>query len=162
MFTVDFAADFSGLSESRISALEKKGILKPERHGRSRYYTYPDIYVLRIFKILLGLGIRNVDISAAYEYLKDLKPDQPLSSFSLLHDNRKIYAILDSKELVNASAWGQRILEGTIQLEAIGSELERLRKGINDYVSGVKKTAARVRKTGIRVTADDLDEMLAS
>lgn len=162
MFTVDFASDFSGLSESKISTLEKKGILKPEKHGRSRYYTYADIYILRIFKILLSLGIKNVDISAAYEYLKDLRPDQPLSSFSLLHDQKKVYAILDSRELVNASAWGQRILEGTIQLEAIGSELERLRKGINSYVTGLKRSAAHAKRTGKVVTSEDLEKLLAS
>lgn len=162
MFTIDFAADFSGLSESKINALEKKGILKPRRHGRSRYYGYSDIYILRIIKILRGLGIRHIDISAAYEFLKDIRPEQPLSSFTLLHDYHKVYALIDGKTLVNASAWGQQIFEGTIQMEAIGSELERLRKNINGYVSSIKKSAAYAQKYAKTYNADELDDILAS
>jgi DNA-binding transcriptional MerR regulator len=161
MFTVDFAADFSGLTEARINALEKKGILSPEKHSRSRYYTYGDIYILRIVKILRLSGIRLANIEAAYAYLKGLKPDQPLTSFILLHDGNEVYALVDGNT-VSATRYGQMIIKGTIKMIAVGSELESLRRKMNRYVDSVKKSASDLKKKALkRYSVEDLSKLLA-
>jgi len=161
MFTVDYAADFSGLTEKRISTLEKKGILSPEKHARARYYSYGDIYILRVVRILRASGIHLSNIEAAYEYLKALKPDQPLTSFILLHDGKEVYALLDGNT-VSATRFGQMILEGTVKMIAVGSELEALRLKMNGYVDNLKKASQELKKKKLqRYSAEDLSKLLA-
>lgn len=138
MFTSDFAADFSGLTIGQIKTLEEKGLLFPIKQGRSKYYGYGDIYILRIFKILRRSGIHYANISAAYEYLKDLRADQPLSSFILLHDKKEVYTVIDGNN-IKASRYGQMILKGTLKLIAVGSELEEMRRRMNHYVLDLKR-----------------------
>jgi DNA-binding transcriptional MerR regulator len=162
MFTSDFASDFSGLSSRQILALEKTGVLMPCRERGIKYYTFGDIYVLRVFRILQRLGIRHPKIKNAFQYLRELKPEDPLSSFVLLHDGREVYSILDGKQLISASQYGQRILEGVIQLEAIGSELELTRRALRRCVEDIHSRSAQERKAKRKsYSSDDLDQLFA-
>lgn len=159
MFTSDFAEDFSGLSLSQIKSLEDKGILEPVKKGRSKYYGYGDIYILRIFKILKRQGVQHANIRNAYEYLRTLNPEQSLSSFLLLHDRKHVYTVIDGNHL-NASKFGQMILNGTIKMIAVGSELEQMRCQMNEYVETLHKKAdqpVRLKK----FASSDLAKLLA-
>jgi DNA-binding transcriptional MerR regulator len=161
MFTIDFAADFSGIPESQIASLEKKGILNPEKHGRSKHYRYGDIYTLRLVGLFRKAGIKLCHIEAAYEYLSELKPDQTLTSFILLHDGKEVFAVVDGNTL-SASRFGQRIFDGTIQMLAVGMELEQLRLNMNAYVIDLKDSAEKLKKQKLkRFSSADLSKLLA-
>ena len=64
-WTIYYAEDFSGVSQTQIRRLIQKGVLKPEKHGRAHNFGYTDIYVLRVFKILQRQGLEHLDISQA-------------------------------------------------------------------------------------------------
>lgn len=161
MFTLDFAEDFSGLSEAQIARLERLGILQPKKQRGAKYYTYGDIYILRVHRILLEQGLKPSKISDALEYLRGLKPDQPLSSFVLLFNNKDVFTIIDGNEIA-ASKWGQMLLKGTVEMIALGSELESLRRKMNSYVNGVKQDAESARKAKGKIyKIDQLDKLFA-
>jgi DNA-binding transcriptional MerR regulator len=163
MFTSDFAEAFSGLSSSQIKRLEDSGLLKPERSRGVKYYTYGDIYILRVIKILLREGLKNFTIESAFQYLRDLKPEDPLSSFVLLHDNKDVYTVIDGTQfLVQASTWGQMMLNDVPQVFAVGSELEQTRLKMNSYVASLKTAAQQAKTAKAKVYAvDDLDRLFA-
>jgi len=105
MWLIDFAEDFSGLKSHQIYRLVHKGILRPSKNKNAYYFSYTDIYVLRIFRILKREGLSHLDISNAYEYLNELDPNKPLSSFSLFHDSKSVITIMDTTEYyINAFA----------------------------------------------------------
>lgn len=162
MFTSDFAEAFSGLSSSQIKRLEVEGLLKPEKSRGVKYYTYGDIYILRVVKILLRAGIKSFKIESAFQYLRDLKPEDPLSSFVLLHDNNEVYTVIDLSKLIQASTWGQLMLDNVPQLIAVGSELEQTRQKMNNYVADLKQAASKASKAKSKIySADDLDRLFA-
>ena len=138
MFTSDFAEDFSGLSQKQIRSLEKAGALTPIREHGCKYYNYTDICILKTAKILKRNGIKPSTIKNALEYLQDLDIQQPLTSFILLHDRQSVYALLENRK-VNASKWGQMVLDGTIETIALGSELEHTRQAMRNYVSEMSR-----------------------
>jgi len=186
MFTIDFAEDFSGLSSSQIKRLEDKGVITPEKIRGAKYYNYSDIYVLRLVRILRSNKIKATNISSAFEYLRNLGPDQPLSSYVLLHDSKYVYTVIDGKTLmdseeqkklintskwgqlilkekvINASQWGQLVLDGIIELQAVGTELEKTRCRMNQYVSKLKKDSEKALKAKKKIySIDELNQLLA-
>jgi len=164
MFTTDFAEDFSGLTARQILALEKKAILVPERQYGQKYYSYNDIYILRMIKLLKRDGIHLKKIEMAYEYLRTLKPEDPLSSFTILHDRKEVYEA--STELtVIASKWGQLTIPGVLTLYSVGSELETTRLSMNHYVNALlksKKDYETGKVKGEMVNIQALKKMLVS
>ncbi len=138
MFTADFASDFSGLTEKQIYQLEKKGFLKPQRQHGLKYYTFGDIYVLRVIRILKRQGIRPLKVADAFTSLRQLDSERPLSAFILLHDGKEVYTIEDDLTLI-VSRYGQLVMDDVLQLEAIGSELERTRLAMRRFLEDVRQ-----------------------
>ena len=129
MWTLDFASDFSGLSGFQIRNLEKKEILSPTRANGCKHYTFQDVLILRLIRILKAEGIHYSRITNAFEYLRHWDPEKPLSSYVLVHDKRDVFSLMDAGP-VNATQFGQIYLQGIKNLHAIGSALERTRKAM--------------------------------
>lgn len=160
MWLIDFAEDFSGLKSHQIHRLVHKGILRPSKNKNAYYFSYTDIYVLRIFRILKREGLSHLDISNAYEYLNELDPNKPLSSFSLFHDSKSVITIMDTTEYyINASKHGQLNLP-VLKVNSIGSELEGLRCAMIKEKKHLEKLAHLTHKN--TVALDDVESWLAS
>lgn len=128
---IDYAEDFSGLSQAQIRNLVKKEILKPKKQNNAFYFSYTDIYILRIFRILRRCGLKHLSISSAFDYLKQVSPQQVLSSYALFHNSVDVFTIMDCTQYyVMASQGGQLILPETLQIISVGSELEAIRKSM--------------------------------
>jgi DNA-binding transcriptional MerR regulator len=161
MWLIDYAEDFSTLKQSQIYTLIKKNILKPEKKSGVYYFSYTDIYVLRIFRILKREGLSHLNIENAYGYLVNLKEDEPLSAYVLFHDGNSVYTIENLHSyLINASKGGQLTLPDCIQVQAIGSELDALRQRMNQEKKELLHLADRSRGQGVELQA--LDAWLAS
>jgi DNA-binding transcriptional MerR regulator len=157
---MDFAEDFSGLKSHQIRRLIQKKILHPVKNQNAYYFSYTDIYVLRIFRILKREGLSHLDISNAYEYLNEIESDKPLSSFSLFHDGKSVITIMDTSEYyINASKHGQLNLP-FVKVHSIGSELESIRRVMKKEEVHLKRlTDLNVKES---ISLDDLDSWLAS
>jgi|GEM_PF-4495760 len=161
MWLIDYAEDFSGLSKDQIYRLIKKDVLKPSKQHGAYRFGFADVYVLRVFKILKGLGLSHLDISQAYSYFVELDPRKSLSSYSLFHDTKNVYTIMDTTTFyINATKGGQVILPDTIQPEAIGYALELTRKAMNREEKRLIELKAYSRTDYVR--EDELEAWLAS
>jgi DNA-binding transcriptional MerR regulator len=160
MWLIDFAEDFSGLKSNQIHRLVHKGILRPSKSKNAYYFSYTDIYVLRIFRILKREGLSHLDISNAYEYLKEVDSTKPLSSFSLFHDGTSVITIMDPVEYrINASKHGQLNLP-VREIKSIGPELEGLRCAMIKKKEHLDQLAHLSHKNSVAL--DDLESWLAS
>jgi DNA-binding transcriptional MerR regulator len=161
MFTSDFAEDFSGLSQGQILQLEKKGILTPSRQRGLKYYSFNDIYVLKTIRILRREGIKHLKIENAFEYLRTISPEDSLSSFVLLHDFKEVYSVIDGRKL-QASRYGQLVLESVLDLIAVGSELEATRKVMAHFVKEIKRASQAAQKGKIvTYSPEDIQRLTA-
>lgn len=161
MWLIDFAEDFSGLKRHQIYRLVRKGILQPVKEHQAYYFSYTDIYVLRIFSILKREGLSYLNISNAYECLKSLDPEKPLSSFTLFHDGKRVITILDMSDyLVNLSKYGQLNLP-VLKLYSVGTELDGLRRVMRKQEARLEGLTASFNPENT-VSLVDLDAWLAS
>jgi hypothetical protein len=161
MWLIDYAEDFSTLKQAQIYALVKKNILKPEKKSGVYYFSYTDIYVLRIFKILKREGLSHLNIENAYGYLANLKEDEPLSSYILFHDGSSVYTIETLHTyLINASKGGQLTLPELIKVQAIGSELDAIRQRMNQEKKDLLHLASKSNSHSIEL--QNMDAWLAS
>jgi hypothetical protein len=161
MWLIDYAEDFSTLKQAQIYALVKKNILKPEKKSGVYYFSYTDIYVLRIFKILKREGLSHLNIENAYGYLVNLDENKPLSSYALLHDGISVYTIQDlDYYLINASKGGQLTLPDCIKFQSIGTELDALRQRMNKEKKDLLHLASKPNSHGMEL--QNMDAWLAS
>lgn len=165
MWTLDFAEDFSGLSTSQIHRLEQKGIITPVKRRGAKYYEFGDIYVLRLYRLLRRAGIAYTNITHAFEYLKQLGNETPLSSFLLGYDNKHVFTYFHPG-LVNATQGGQIILDGTLPVLSVGTELEGVRLRMQREAKSLKRStvkAVKEKEKGLlkSYTKDTLNQLLA-
>lgn len=164
MYPLDFVESFTGLSSSQIKRLENEGVVIPQRVSGMKYYSFTDVYVMRTTEILLREGIKPHKISRAYDCLKNLKPDKPLSSFILFHDGKEILDFTDNPKII-ASRYGQIVQEdlinASVRAVAIGTELDSTRRKILKYKQGLEDRAIDVKKTRKTYKIDDLKKLFA-
>lgn len=165
MYPLDFVSSFVDLSDRQIASLEKEGILKPKWHSGMKYYSFTDIYVLKLASIMKQAGISFKNIEKAYDCLNSLKSDRSLSSFDLYHDGREILDFTDDLTII-ASKYGQ-IVDGKFMLSldhvkhlAVGTSLEETRRKILDFTEALKKRKRQIRKTGKAYTMDEIRNLL--
>jgi len=158
MWSLDFTEDFTLLPAKVIKDLEAQGVVTPQEPHGERYYSFQDILILRTIALLQKTRIDWHAIGNTLDYLKTVRPNTPLSSFVLLHDGKHVYTILDGNQ-IRTSQWGQRILEDTIQLFALGSELERTRQAIRRYEQKILKRQRA--KTAKVYSPDEWQALLA-
>lgn len=165
MYPLDMVSSFTGLSEKQIYRFEKEGILNPKRRSGMKYYSFTDIYVLKLAAILKLNGIPFNNIAKAYDCLKSLKPDRSLSAFTLYHDGKEILDFTDDLTII-ASKYGQ-IVDGKFMLSlghvrqvAVGTELDAIRRRVLDFTSALKRRRQEVQKKGKAYSLDEIRDLL--
>jgi len=162
MYPLDLVVGLIGVSESKIRKLEKAGILTPKRQGE-KYYSFTDIYVLKIIAIAERQGISFKNIQYAYDCLKTLKSGRSLSSFTLYHDGKEILDFTDDIKII-ASKYGQ-IIDGKLILPAIkqlaiGTELDSTRQKFENVELSLKRRREDLKKTGTVHSLAEIKHML--
>lgn len=163
MWPTEFVEDFSGLNAKQIRELEKLDILSPKHEGKAKYYSYSDILILRVIRILKRYGIRYNKSRDAYKYLRELKPSQSLTSFVILHDKREVYSVVDG-DLLIPSKGGQHVIPDVVKphLLAVGSELDSTRKAIRRLEQQVRTAKRQIERGEIYIYSDEeLNKFLA-
>jgi len=146
MFTQDFAVDFSGLSPGQINLLEKQGGLTPQKQANIRYYTLPDICILRVFYILKRQGLPCLAAKNAFACLQAIVAETPLSAYVLLHNQKEVVAVINGADVFKPAAqWGPLLQAGGVQLLAVGTELEETKTRVNSYIKKIKAPATALR-----------------
>lgn len=162
MYPLDMVSSLTGLSEKQIYRLEKDGVINPRHQSGMKYYSFLDIYVLKITAIARRSGIQFKNIGYAYDCLKELKPEKKLSSFTLFHDGNEILDFTDDIKII-ASKYGQIVDQGLlphVQPLALGSELELTRQKFEDFSSNLKKRKAAIKKSGKPVSSEEIHSLL--
>ncbi|HDL63862.1 MAG TPA: MerR family transcriptional regulator [Proteobacteria bacterium] len=66
IFTIGIVADMLGVTQATLRIWEKKGLIKPQRLGKNRFYSYRDLDRLKEIKHLLQekklniAGVKNI------------------------------------------------------------------------------------------------------
>jgi len=162
MYPLDLVVGLVGVSEHKIRKLEKAGILTPKRQAE-KYYSFTDIYVLKIIAIAERQGISFRNIQYAYDCLKTLKPGRSLSSFTLYHNGKEILDFTDDIKII-ASKYGQ-VVEGELILAAIkqlalGTELDNTRQKFENIETSLKLRQKDLKKTGTVYSLAEIKHLL--
>ena len=163
MYTLDFVSSITDLKEREIRELELKNFVKPVKKGNFKYYSFQDIYICKITWILKREGIKLEKIGKTFNFLKELKPDKPLSAFTLLTNGKEILDFTDNPKII-ASRYGQVVdgglIKDTVKMISIGSELDCTRKNILSFDLALQKRlkTLRANRKNLKVakTAGDL------
>lgn len=131
-FQVDLAADFTGLSTREIDWLRQSGMVSPERTSEGYRYSFTDLLMLRLVRVLKDHGVKARDIKQAHEYLEHLDPSRRLSRLKLYirDDNKSILYLGEAPEvdsLVSLTDWGQLVVKGVLTIIPVGNHLEAMR-----------------------------------
>lgn len=160
MWLIDYAEDFSKLTQAQIYSLVKKGILLPQKKHHAFYFSFQDIMIMRTFKLLKANGLSYLNVEKAYEYLRTLKEDEPLTSFVLYHDKKDVYTKNEREQMLNATKQGQLVLAEAMQLLPLGMALEETRVSMWQ----VSKRLVQMNEQSFKesIPSGDLESWLAS
>jgi DNA-binding transcriptional MerR regulator len=138
-FSLDMAADLSGLKSHEINRLRDFGVVKPTKTRQGFSYSFADLLMLRLVRQLRLNDVKLKDIHQANKYLSDLDPSRNLNNY-------KLYIRTDSKEivffgdqvdnrhaLISASKFGQLLLAGLLVVIPVGRQLENLRRNVISF-----------------------------
>ena len=67
LFMIGIVADMIGVTQTTLRIWEKKGLIKPQRLGKNRYYSYRDLE--RLKEILHLLQVKKMNIAGVRDVL---------------------------------------------------------------------------------------------
>lgn len=145
-FSLDMAADLSGMNKNEISRLRKYGVVTPPKTKQGFSYSFANLLMLRLVKQLRLNDVALKDIKQAHEYLTDLDPEKSLREY-------KLYIRTDSKEivyfgekpdndhaLISASKFGQLLFAGLLVVIPVGKQLEQVRQSVISFDRDLNKS----------------------
>ena len=150
-FQLELASDYSGLSTGEIRALRQNGLVSPEKTKEGFRYSFSDLLVLRLVRVLKAEGIRLRNIASAHKYLKGINPDKSLASYKLyIDDSAKSILYVgeqpQTESLVDATKFGQLALKNLLTILPVGKYLEQTRQEVRKFDSDLHK-GLHARKT---------------
>jgi len=164
MYTLDFACAIADLKEDYIRKIEESGAIQVKKIRGMKYYDFRDIYILKIASVLKREGVKFSKITNAFDCLKSLKPEKPLSAFTLFHNGKEVLDLTDDPSII-ASRYGQivekKLLGNTIKAVAIGSELDLTKRQMIEAERFLKLRAKEVKKQSNVHTLSAVRKLLA-
>ncbi|MBZ0189530.1 MAG: MerR family transcriptional regulator [Candidatus Obscuribacterales bacterium] len=136
-FALDMASDVTGLSKGEIRWLIKQKILSPKKVAGGYQYTFSELLMLRLVRLLKMNRVRVKNIKRAREYIKGVDPSKDLT-------NMKLYVQANTQEIlyigehpqdgihVNMSEFGQLVASNLLEILPVGRDLEHMRRGVLD------------------------------
>ncbi len=67
LFPIGIVADMLGVTQATLRIWERKDLIKPQRIGKNRYYSYNNLDLLKEIKHLLQ--VKRLNIAGAQNYL---------------------------------------------------------------------------------------------
>jgi DNA-binding transcriptional MerR regulator len=141
-FSQDFVLDFTGLKISQLRGYREAGVVKPPKKQQGYEYSFRDVLTLKLVHQLTVYGVKPINIKNASSYLGKINPEK-----SLLH--HKLYIRSDTKEIIffgtktkhaiNASKFGQLLVDGVLLILPVGEQLEKVRIHIVDFDRNVQR-----------------------
>ncbi len=141
-FSQDIVLDLTGLSASRLRSYRESGIVKPKKAEQSFQYSFQDVLTLKLIKQLILRDVKPMYIKNASRYFDDIDPSKSLLHYKLyFRDDTKeiIYFGDEPGQMINASQFGQLILDGVALILPIGEELEKVRVHIIDFDQSIRR-----------------------
>jgi DNA-binding transcriptional MerR regulator len=138
-FSLDMAADLSGMDKREISRLREYGVVSPPKTKQGFSYSFANLLMLRLIKQLRLNDVTLKDIGQAHEYLTGLNPDRSLREYKLYirTDSREIVYFGERPEnhhaLISASKFGQLLLDGLLVVIPVGKQLEQVRQNVINF-----------------------------
>lgn len=156
-FALDMASDVTGLSKGEIRWLIKQKILAPKKVAGGYQYSFSELLMLRLVRLLKLNRVRVKNIKRAREYIKEIDPSKDLT-------NMKLYVQANTQEIlyigehpqdgvhVNMSDFGQLVASNLLDILPIGRDLEHMKRGVLNLDETL---SARVRSKNL-IPADDV------
>ncbi len=95
LFTIGIVADMIGVTQTTLRIWEKKGLIKPQRRGKNRYYSYHDLGKLKEIHHLLQVKKMNI---AGVRNLLEREQCWDIKQCGDLKDNCPVYKASVNKE----------------------------------------------------------------
>lgn len=130
-FALDMASDFCGLSKGEIKWLVSQKVVAPKKDKTGSFvYSFSELLMLRLIKLLKDNGVRVKNVKKARDYLKDIDPNHDLTNIQLYvrSDRQQILYLGEDPQqhtLVNMSEFGQ----------LVGKKMESMRREVIDLDS---------------------------
>ncbi len=135
-FSQDMVLDLTGLSPSQLRSYRESSAVKPQKTEQGYQYSFQDVLTLKLVKQLTRRNVKPAHIKNASKYFDDIDPFKSLLQYKLyLRDDSKEIIYFGDKpgQLINASKWGQLLIDGVLLVLPIGEELEPVRQQVIDF-----------------------------
>ena len=137
-FQLDLASDFTGLSEGEIRGLRQSGIVTPQKTTEGYKYSFQDLLMLRLIRLLKQYGVKLKNIKRAHQYLGGLDPSKRLANFKLYirTDSKQILYLGENPQentMVALDQFGQLMATNVLAIIPVGEQLESLRKNVISF-----------------------------
>lgn len=140
-FALDMASDFCGLSKGEIKWLVSQKVVAPKKDKTGSFvYSFSELLMLRLIKLLKDNGVRVKNVKKAREYLKDIDPNHDLTNIQLYvrSDRQQILYLGEDPQdntLVNMSEFGQLVGKNLLHIIPVGKKMESMRREVIDLDS---------------------------
>ena len=161
-YDLEFVSSLCKLSEEQIRNIEKKKIIIPKKIGGMKYYSFQDIYVLKIISYLSRRKFTLNKIDIAIKCLRDIKPEKDLSALTLFHTEKEILDLTDDPAIITtkyAQIVNKDLVKNSIRRIAIGSVLDETRVELIDFVKILKEREKEI-KNAKTCSIKELKELL--
>jgi DNA-binding transcriptional MerR regulator len=134
-FQLDLACEFTGLSVAQVKTLRLHGIVAPVKRAGSYLYSFRDLLMLRLIKILKELEVTPTNIVRAHQYLGDLNLGHNLSNTKLWlrSDTKDILGLGDELTSVALNRHGQLVAKCLVEAIPVGRPLENMRQKVLNF-----------------------------
>jgi hypothetical protein len=134
-FSLDMAADFTGLRPGEVNWCRKQRIVTPHKRGASFMYSFTDLLVLRTVRQLKGVKVPVKNIKMAKDYLRGIDSSRSLTNVALYigDSTGKIYYIGENPQkdvMVELTQGGQLVRSDFVVMLRVGRDLDAMRKDI--------------------------------
>ena len=136
-FALDMASEFTGLSKGEIRWLIQTGILSPSKENGAYCYSFQELIMLRLVKLLKLYRVEVKNIKQAKKYLKSIDESKDLTKIQLYlrtDTNHILYLGEQPDEgvLVNTNQYGQLVQKNCLSILPVGRDLEHMRSEVVD------------------------------
>lgn len=137
-FSLEMAAEFTGLRSHEIDWLRKTRVVTPLKRGHSFLYVFQDLLMLRLVRLLKMLGVRLRNVRKASDYLREFDASRKLTNLEIFIDKSKKTLLYlgedpDPNLVVSLSEHGQIQGRPLIWILPIGRALEEMRRNVTRY-----------------------------
>jgi len=143
-FQLDLAEELSGLSRQRINWLRENGIVEPEKVAGGFKYTFQDLLMFKLVRVLEMNKVKIRNIERAAKFLEEFDLSKKLTGVKLYirDDTRQILYVGEDpqKDQFVMMDGGQFVHAKLLTILPVGKHLEQMRQNVLSFDKELDKS----------------------